>query len=180
MGAADPRTQGYAAALFQVAKAEGALEQVGDELFRFARTLETESSLRDALVDLNVPTDRRAAVIRELLGPKASQHTVNLLAFLVQQGRARDLPAIIDAMSRLAATEGNKAIATVRSAVHLDDGQRERLKAALESATGKKVELKVLVDPAVVGGLVAQVGDTVFDASVRRRLQLAKEHFGRS
>ena len=180
MGAADPRTQGYATALFQVAKAEGALEKVGDELFRFARTLERESALRDALVDLNVPAERRATVVQELLGPKASPVTVNLLVFLVQQGRARHLPAIIDAMSKLAASEGNKAIATVRSAVSLDDAQRERLKAALESATGKQIDMKVLVDPAVVGGLVAQVGDTVFDASVRRRLQLAKEHFGRS
>lgn len=180
MSVTDPRIQGYATALFHVAKAEGVLEQVEDELFRFARTLEREIRLRDALIDPNLPADHRARMVAELLDGKASPHTASLIGFVVQQGRARDLAAIIDALVALAATERRQVIAEVRSAVSLDDAQRARVKDALESATGKQVELKVLVDPAVVGGLVARVGDTVFDASVRHRLQLAKEHFGRS
>jgi F-type H+-transporting ATPase subunit delta len=175
----DPRIQGYAAALFQVAKAESALEQVEDELFRFARTLENESRLRDALNDPNLPADHRASMVVELLGDKASPHTVNLISFIVTQGRARDLTAIVDSLVELAAQERRHAIAEVRSAVPLDGQRREKLKSALERATGKEVELKVIVDPAVVGGLVARVGNVVFDASVRRRLDLAKELFGR-
>ena len=62
-------------------------------------------------------------------------------------------------------------VAEVRSAVPLDDDQQRRLSAALVNATGKQVELKVVVDPSVLGGLVAQVGDTVIDGSVRSRLQ---------
>jgi F-type H+-transporting ATPase subunit delta len=118
--------------------------------------------------------------VSELLGSKASPHTVNLIAFVVQQGRARDLPAIIDSVVQLAAAERAKAVAEVRSAVPLDGEQQAKLKAALEQATGKQLELKVVVDPSVIGGLLARVGDLVFDASVRRRLELAKEHLGRS
>ena len=179
MSEKDPRIQGYAQALFEVARAEGALDDVEDELFRFARTLENEVRLRDALTDANLPADHRANMIGELLGPKASPHTVNLIAFIVSQGRARDLARIIDSLVGLAAESRQQAIAEVRTAVPLDEQQRARLKEALEKASGKQVELKVLVDPSVMGGLVARVGDTVFDASVRRRLAVMKEHFGK-
>lgn len=175
----DPRVQGYAAALFQVAQAEGILEQVEDELFRFARTLENEIRLRDALIDPNTPADHRAAMVAELLGDKVSPHTVNLIGFVVQAGRARDLAAIVDSLVEMAAKERRKAIAEVRSAVPLDADQRAQLEAALKRSTGKEITLKVIVDPSVIGGLVARVGDTVFDASVRRRLQRAKEHLKR-
>src|SRR5712692_9999353 len=101
----DPRIQGYAAALFQVAKAEGALEQVEDELFRLARTLQNESRLRDALSDPNLPADHRAQMVVELLVNKASPHTVNLISFIVTQGRAPDLTAIVDSLVELALQE---------------------------------------------------------------------------
>ena len=171
--------RGYATAIFTVAQAEGILDQVEDELFRFARTLENEIRLRDALVDAQLPVERRVAMLRELLGTKASQHTVNLVGFVVEQGRARELTQIIDSLVELAAKERQKAVAEVRTAVSLDEDQRARLQRALREATGKEITLKVIVDPSVVGGLVARVGDLVFDASVRRRLELAKEEFGR-
>jgi F-type H+-transporting ATPase subunit delta len=172
--------RGYAQALFQVAKAEGALEQVEDELFRFARTLENETRLREALTDPSLPSEHRARMVEELLGPKASPHTTNIVAFLVQQGRARELPKIIDSLVQLAAEERNKAVAEVRSATPLDAEQREKLKDAIARATGKQVELKVLVDPSVIGGLLVRVGDQVFDGTVRRKLQMAREHIGRA
>lgn len=180
MAERNERVQGYAAALFQVAQAEGALEQVEDELFRFARTLERESRLRDALTDPNLPADHRANMIEELLGDKASPHTRNIISFVVVQGRARDLGAIVDALVEQAATARQRSIAEVRSAVPLDGDQRQRLTAALEQATGKAIELKVIPDPSVIGGLVARVGDSVFDASIKRRIQVARERFGRA
>ena len=179
MSSRDPRVEGYAKALFQIAQAEGALDQVEDELFRFARTLENEIRLRDALIDPQLPVERRVAMLHELLGAKASPHTVNLISFVVEQGRARDLIPIIDSLVELAAAERQKAVAEVRTAVPLDEEQRARLQQALKDATKKEITLKVIVDPSVVGGLVARVGDLVFDASVRRRLELAKEKLGR-
>jgi len=172
--------RGYAQALFQIAQAEGALEQVEDELFRFARILENETRLREALTDPSLAPEHRANMVTELLGNKVSPHTVNIIAFVVQQGRARELTKIIDSLVQLAAEERRKAIAEVRSATPLDEGQRQQLKDAITRATGKQVELKVLVDPSVIGGLLVRVGDQVFDGTVRRRLELAKEHIGRA
>jgi F-type H+-transporting ATPase subunit delta len=73
--------------------------------------------------------------------------------------------------------EANKEVAEVRSAIDLNDDQRKRLAEALGQATGKQVEVKVVVDPSVLGGIVAQVGDTVIDGSVRGRLDQLKNAF---
>jgi F-type H+-transporting ATPase subunit delta len=173
---ADAAIRGYATALFTIAQAEGALDQIEDELFRFARTMEREIRLRDALVDPGLPNEQKMNVVEELLGGKASPHTIGLIGFVIAQGRARELPSIVDAVIEVAATERQKAVAEVRSAVPLGQAERDRLRDAIAKATGKQVDVKVLVDPSVVGGLLVRVGDTVFDGTVRRRLQLAKEH----
>src|SRR3546814_19541562 len=77
---------------------------------------------------------------------------------VVGTGRSRDLPAIIDRLVKMSAAEGNKEVAEVRSAVALTDDQKSRLAEALGQATGKQVEVKVVLDPTIHGGLVAQVG----------------------
>ena len=74
----------------------------------------------------------------------------------------------------MTAAEANKEVAEVRSAIALTDDQKTRLADALGKATGKQVEVKVIIDPSIQGGLVAQVGDTVIDGSVRRRLDQLK------
>lgn len=176
----DRLVQGYARALFSVAEAEGSLDDVEDELFRFARTVEANSRLRDALTDPALPPERKKSVVAELLGSKASPHTVGLLGFLVEQGRAKDLPKIIDALVELASERRRTAVAEVRTAVPLSPEQRERLAEALNRATGKEVDLKVLVDPSVLGGVVARVGDEVFDGTIRRKLELARERLVRA
>jgi F-type H+-transporting ATPase subunit delta len=93
---------------------------------------------------------------------------------VVASGRGRDLPAIIDRLVARAAESKDAAVAEVRSAVALTADQTERLKAALANATGRSVNLKVVVDPSVLGGLVATVGDTVIDGTVRTRLDQLK------
>jgi F-type H+-transporting ATPase subunit delta len=74
----------------------------------------------------------------------------------------------------MSAAEANKEVAEVRSAIPLTDDQRKRLAEALGEATGKQVEVKVVIDPTVLGGAVATVGDTVIDGSVRTRLDRLK------
>jgi F-type H+-transporting ATPase subunit delta len=168
------RIEAYADALLGVARAEGRLDEVEDELFRFGRSLESSDSLRATLTDELIPPAKRQAVVEDLLGGKASPTTTQLLSFVVGSGRAADLPAIISTLVERAATTKSRTVAEVRSAVALTDDQKTRLAAALANATGKQVELKVIVDPAVLGGLVAQVGDTVIDGSVRSRLDQIK------
>ena len=93
---------------------------------------------------------------------------------VVGSGRGRDLPAIVDKLVKRASGSKKLELAEVRSAVALSADQQARLKAALSNATGKELNLKVVVDPSVLGGLVATVGDTVIDGSVRTRLDNVK------
>jgi len=170
----DNRIDGYARALFEVARAEGNIDEVEDELFRFARSYESSDALRNALTDEKIPAAKRQAIVEDLLGGKATSTTTQLISMVVGAGRGRDLPAIVDKLVARASSSKNLEVAEVRTAVPLTDEQQTRLAAALTNATGKAVNLKVVVDPSVIGGLVATVGDTVIDGSVRTRIDQLK------
>ena len=173
--AADDRINGYAAAILELAKAEGELERIGDELFRIARAFESSNELREALTDPRLAAERKKAVVDDLLGGKSSPLAVNLVNFVVSLGRASDLPAIADRLAERAAAARNKVIAEVRSASELDEATIARLAASLGRATGRDVEVKTVVDPSVIGGVVARVGDVVIDGTVNHRLEEIRE-----
>jgi F-type H+-transporting ATPase subunit delta len=169
---------GYAQALFAVARAEDVLAKVEDELYAFGKALEQHTDLREALTDAALPTENKKAVVRDLLGDRANPVTVSLLGFVIDAGRAREIPKIVEELARMASKEREHVLAEVRSAVDLTAAQRERLAQALSSATGHRVDVKVVVDPTVIGGVVARVGDEVFDGSIASRLEDAKQAMG--
>lgn len=160
----------YARGLLAIVDAEGATDRVEDELHQFGQALEGNDELRDALSDRQVPVERRMAVVDELLGRRADPQTVAVVSHVIQSGRGRLMVDIIDAFVRAAASQRDRALAEVRTAVELTDEQRERLRTALGQATGREVELKVIIDERVVGGVLATVGDTVIDGTVSRQL----------
>ena len=169
---------GYAAAILEFAKAEGQLETIGDELFQIARTFESSSELRDSLSDPRLPVERKQGIISDLLDTRASVLTVNLINFVIGAGKARDLPAIADRLVQRASEARDAVVAEVRSATALDPETVSKLEAKLSGATGRKVEAKVVVDPEILGGIVARVGDVVIDGSVKGRLQELRDEFG--
>ncbi|MBA2425904.1 MAG: ATP synthase F1 subunit delta [Actinobacteria bacterium] len=171
----DSIIEGYAAGLFRLVQAEGELDQVEDELYRFGKVLESNYELKQALSDQGIDRAQRIKVLDELLGEKVSPHSLGLLSFVVEQGHGRRLPEILERVSELAAETRAAAIAEVRTAVPLDEDQAAALAEALSKATGKKVELKVIIDPSVIGGVVTKIGDTVIDGTVRRRLEQLRE-----
>jgi F-type H+-transporting ATPase subunit delta len=171
----DARTESWAEGLFIIARGEGALDRVEDELFKVARTFESNDQLRTTLTDEAIPVERRQGVVEDLLGPRAHPVTTAIVSFVIGTGRGRDLPAIVDGVVERAAASRQKAVAEVRTAVALTDDQKERLAQALSAKTGKQVDVRVIIDPSVLGGVVAQVGDEVYDGSVRHRLNQLRE-----
>jgi F-type H+-transporting ATPase subunit delta len=174
----DQKSLGYARALFEIARSEGALERVADELFRIARTLEAEHELRQTLTDITVPAEAKEQLLGNLLGERVSSQTLNILTFVVRMGKARQLVDIADELARLAEEESKREIGEVRTAIPLDEDVTRRLGEALSQATGKNVAVKAIVDPSVVGGIVARVGDLVIDGSVRHKLELLSDVMG--
>jgi F-type H+-transporting ATPase subunit delta len=169
---------GYAQALFSIAEAEGSLERVEDELYRFSKIVDSDSDLREALTDIGLPLDRKKAMLQDLLAQKADPQTIKLVEFIVEQGHAREMGAIIEGLAEIAAERRRHALADVRTAVPLSDTQKRRLAEALSAATGLTLELKVIVDPTVIGGVIARVGDQVIDGTVRSRLTAARDELG--
>lgn len=170
MTAAESKVDAYARAILAIARAEDRVAPVEDDLFRFARVLEGSDPLRVALTDPQLPLERRVAVVDELTAGKALALSGALLGMVIGAGQVNDLAAIVDRFVELAAASREREVAEVRSAIELDDAQVARLAEALGRATGKAVEVKVIIDPSVLGGLVARIGDTVIDGSVRHRL----------
>ncbi len=169
------RHEGYAAGLFAMAVAEDSVDRVSDELHRFSSLLERSEALRDSLGNASLPAEKRQAAVEELLGDRASRLTTHMVSYLVGVGRIRELPEITTALLALVAAEKSRSVAEVRSAIPLDDDQRKRLSEALGTMLGQPVDLRVIVDPSVLGGIVARVGDIVIDGTVRHRLELLKE-----
>ena len=169
------RIDAWAQALLEIARGEDHLSEVEDELFRFARIIEGNDDLRMALSNPGQPAERRAAIVDELLENRSLQMTRAMAAFIVGAGRGHDLPAIVARFVELAAQSREHEVAEVRSAVPLDDAQVQRLAEALGRATKKNIEVRVVVDPTLMGGIVATIGDTVIDGTVRHRLDQLKE-----
>ncbi len=169
------RIEAYAEAMVLVARSENRLTDVEDEVYRFARAVEGSDELRKALTDPALPLTRKLALIEDLLGGRALATSTALVAMVVAAGRSSDLGAIAGRFIELAAAERQEVIAEVRSAVALDDDQQARLTAALAAKTGKRIELKVVVDESVLGGISARIGDVVIDGTVRHRLDQMKE-----
>lgn len=169
------RIDGYADAMLAVAQAEGDVSGISDELFAVGRAVDTNDELRNVISDARLPADRKIQIMDDLLDGKARAATKGLVSMVVGAGRGADLGKIATALAERAATSQDKQVATVRSAVALSDDQRNRLAKALATKLGTEVDVKVIQDPSVVGGLITTVGDTVIDGSVRTRLNRLRE-----
>jgi F-type H+-transporting ATPase subunit delta len=167
----------YAEAFLHVLAAEEHVNECQDELFRLAKIIEGNDELRQALSDPHTPAARRQQIVEDLLDGKASGTTIGLVSLLVATGRVRHLSDIVDHLLSMTASAGNRVVAEVRSAVDLDDDQKRRLADSLKQATGKDVDIVVVIDPSVMGGVVTQIGDTVIDGSIRARLSKLRESF---
>lgn len=172
---AEERAEGFATAILATVDGERSLGNLEDELFRFSRVVAGSEPLLAALTSRDYPPAVRQAVIRDLLTGKAGPATVHLATYAARIGRPRDYQALLDHLVERVAEETNRRLAEVRSAVALDDGQQARLAQALSRHVGHDVDVHVTVDPSVVAGFVAVVGDTVVDASARHQLEALKE-----
>lgn len=163
--------QRYAKALFGLAQDERRHREVRDELERLAAVFAESREVSAALLTPMHPAAERKAALRaigERVG--ASPIVQNFLAFLVDQRRLIQFEAIVAAYAALADRAEGMLTADVKVASPLDDRRKDRLRRALSARTGREVKLQIEVDPSLIGGAIAKVGDLVFDGSLRTQL----------
>ena len=165
----------YAKAILEIGVAQGNLDTLVDELVRVADAYEASAEFRNALENPLVPFHAKRAILDELgqrlgLSPTA-RHTVLLLN---DRRRMRVLPGIAQLLKEMTDVRRGVVRAVVTTAVPLGDAYYDRLRERLEKMTGKKVVLDRKQDPSLIGGVVARIGDTVIDGSLRSRLHEMK------
>jgi F-type H+-transporting ATPase subunit delta len=160
-----------------VADRRGELDDTEDQLFRFARLVESNPELRNLLGDRAIPLSKRQELVEGLLSGRATEPTI-VLAKRAVAARQRTFGHTIESYVTLAAAQKNRALATVRVAKPLSSDQRKRLRDALSKQIGRDVAIQEIVDPDVLGGMRVEVGDEVFEGTVSDRLEEARRLFG--
>lgn len=173
--AARDQLRGYAERVLQELRTNTEVDEVEDELFRFARLLDAEPALRSVLANGSLPVEGRTKVLEDLLAGKVRPTTVRLARFVLHTGRLRDLVGVFEWLVELVAAERGRRVAEARTAVPLDDAETSRLAAALGRLVGRTVEVRVVLDPSVVGGMLVSVGDLRIDGTIRSRLDKLRE-----
>jgi F-type H+-transporting ATPase subunit delta len=156
-------------AIAAAAQSESRLGRVEEELFRFARTVEAEHELGWALAS-PAPADSKRALVADLLGSKAAEETVLLAQQAVAHPRGVRASEALGRYGEILAARQNRSVAEVTVAQPLSAAQQERLAGVLSRTYGRELQLNLIVDPDVVGGVRVQVGDEVVSGTIADRL----------
>ena len=169
----------YAKALFSVAKEESKLDVFSEALRDISAFLADNQEIGAALENPVVPADVKQEVMEEIIkASKAEASLANFLRLLTERGRIQYLGVISEAFQELMDEELGVVRAKVKTAVPLSDSMKEKMKEILSEVTGKQVALVTEEDPDIIGGVVAYVGDMVWDGSIRSQLDGFKESIG--
>ena len=161
----------YAKALFALGKEEQNIQSLRSEVARLAELLAEHSDFREVLLTPLYPADERKAVLLQVAERAELSHLLkNFTAYLIDRRRLIDFPGIAEEFSRLADEDEGLLTAKVRSASPLDEEREQRLQRALSERTGRRVRLDIELDPTLIGGAIAKVGDLVIDGSLRTQL----------
>ncbi|MCR6689284.1 F0F1 ATP synthase subunit delta [Cellulomonas sp.] len=161
-------------AVLASAEADGVLAEVEEELFRLTRALAGQRDVRRTLFDPAIPGEARGSLVDGILAGRGTAQTAILARRAAVAPRGRRYVATLGHLADLIAERRNRQVATVTSATALDAAQRERLTQILSQAYGREIQLNVILDPQVLGGLRIQVGPQVVDSTVLSRLADAR------
>jgi len=166
----------YAKALFELAQEQGIAAEVEGELAAIAEAVENTPEIRSFLTAPGISADRKVEAIAAALGGQASQIVLNTMGLLIQRGRQTEIPGLLEAYRRIAGEALRRVDAIVTSAQPLGEEELKKLAARFGELTGKTVRVKNVVDPSLLGGLTVRVGDTLYDGSLRGKLdRLSKQ-----
>lgn len=164
----------YAGAIFELARKQNTLDRTLEDVKEIARLFSIRK-LAYLLREPKVPAKRKESALRQALESRVLPTSLNLALLIVQRELVDAMPNIATELEQLVLDYRNQVIAEVTTAKPMDDDQRALVQKALEKRTGKSVIMQTRVDPSILGGVVARVGDQVIDGSVRFRLHALQQ-----
>jgi len=169
----------YAGAMFDIGLKQHSLERTLEDVRGIAQVF-AHRKLAYLLREPKVPAKRKETAIREAMANKVLPTSLNLALLVVQRELVDIMPNIANELEQLVLNYKNEAIADVRTATRIDDAQLTQIKQALEKRTGKTIITHARVQPDILGGIIARVGDQVIDGSVRSRLAALRQQLLKS
>ncbi len=163
----------YAGAMFDLALKQNTLDRTLDDVQGLGQ-LFSKHTLAYLLREPKVSLQRKETALRQTLSSRVLPTSLNLALLIVQRGLVEVMPNIAVELQQMVFDYKNQAVAEVTTAAPMDAQQAGLVKQALERQTGKTILLQTKVNPAILGGVVARVGDQVIDGSVQLRLQVLK------
>jgi F-type H+-transporting ATPase subunit delta len=167
----------YAQALVDAAAAAGMLDAVDDDVELIRASLEASRELVLFFESPVVSRERKLRVVKLLFESRLSDTTLDFLELLVQKRREDLFPQMVVAYRQLRDEQMGVVGVTVRAASPIDSDETLRIARALESWQGGKISMRAEHDAALIGGLQVRIGDTVYDGSVRNKLEHLREQF---
>jgi len=152
---------------------DGTLDNLEDDLFRFARVISGQPGLRSALIG-PASSDAKRSLLENLLSGKVSSPSLDLITQVLTHPRGRSPQAVLDLCASIAARRREQLIAVVRVATELTAQQRGRLAESLAATYGRGIHINVVHDPAVLGGVSVQIGDELIDGTAASRLAVVR------
>ena len=166
----------YARAILELGTAHGNLDKIGLDLRAIAKAMHDSAELIAALTNPAIRrADRRRVIDGLLTRISADKHTRNLVYLLLDGERMGSLEAISREVDAMIEARAGRMMAEVTSARPLDAAQLSQITTALEKLSGKKVTVTKREDPDLLGGVVAKLGDTVYDGSLRTQLRTLRD-----
>ena len=169
MARRDTAARRYAEAALEIGRAEGTLDQWERDLQQLRDALGDEQ-LRTLAEHPAVPYADKERVIRRVAGD-VSPEALNLVLLMIRRGRPRAVPRMVEHFANLLRRERGVSLAEVRTALPLDETQRDAVMERLHQLTGDEIEINEVVDESLIGGITVRIGDRLYDASVRSRLE---------
>lgn len=160
----------YGEAVFALAKEKEKIEPWLEQLQEIADLVEANAELRELLQSGMIEKKQKKELLQKIFAPKIDDEILHLLLLLVDKDRQMALPDIVQAYRERVDDYNDIKVADVKSAVPLDSATAERLREALEKRLSCRIRLEITIDPAILGGLKVQIGDTVYDGSLAHQL----------
>ncbi|QQS36896.1 MAG: ATP synthase F1 subunit delta [Ignavibacteriales bacterium] len=167
----------YASSLLETSLEKRSLDIVYTDVDLIYKALKSSNELKRLLASPVIKAEAKAGILKEIFAGKVSSETTNFLNFVVEKNRIDLLQSIIEKFFELRNEKLGLVEVEIKTAFEFTREQTDQLKKNLEHLTGKKVVLNFVLDTNVIGGFIARVGDSVYDASIQHQLDLLKKKF---